>query len=72
MSKFKRSKYATAQRAGYRPAREATRRAASGDTAPHIATNIEKTVRLEDRGRLEMGLSDHFADLTVEAAEAGG
>ncbi len=30
---------------------------------PHVARNIEEIVRLDGRNRLDMGPSDHFADL---------
>ncbi len=32
-------------------------------TSPRVAKNVEEIVRLEGRDRLEMGPSDHFADL---------
>lgn len=33
---------------------------------PHVTRNIEEIVRLEGRDRLEMGRSDHFADLMTQ------
>ena len=33
------------------------------DVAPHVARNVDEIVKLENRDRVRMGLSDHFADL---------
>ncbi len=36
---------------------------ASDPITPHVAKNIEDVARLENRDHVEMGVSDHFADL---------
>src|SRR4051812_9638832 len=40
-----------------------TKNSGADDLAPHVARNTDEIIKLENRDRIRMGWSDHFADL---------